>query len=50
MVFKISSPFLPIFVTSFSIGTEKFIYFSLFSHKQVNCPLNYFARFQMVSW
>ena len=36
MVFVNSFPFLPILVTSFSIGTEKVIYFSVFSPKQIN--------------
>ena len=34
--FVISSAFLPILVTSFSIGTVKFMYFSVFSPKQGN--------------
>ena len=34
--FIISSPFLPIIVTSFSIGTVNFMCFSVFSPKQVN--------------
>ena len=38
MLFAISFPFLPGLVTSFSIGTEKVMYVSLFSSKQVNCP------------
>ena len=33
--FVFSSPFLPIPVTSFSIGTVKIMYLSLFSPKQV---------------
>ena len=40
MDFVISFPFLLILVTSFSIGFEKVIYFSVFSPKQVNCPSN----------
>ena len=35
--FVISSPFLSILVTFFSIGTVKVMYFSVFSPKQVNC-------------
>ena len=38
--FAISSPFLSILVTSFSIGTVKVMYFSVFSPKQVNCFSN----------
>ena len=38
--FSISSPFLLILVTSFSIGTEKVMYFSLFFPEQLNCFSN----------
>ena len=38
--FVISSPFLSILVTSFSIGTLRAMYFSVFSPKQVNSFLN----------
>ena len=40
IVFVISFPFLLILVTSFSIGTEKVMSFSVFSPKQVICPSN----------
>ena len=40
MVFVISSPFLLILVTSFSIGTKKVIHFSISSPKQINFPSN----------
>ena len=40
MAFVIFSPFLLILLTSFSTATEKVMYFSVFSPKQVNCPLN----------
>ena len=36
----ISFPFLLIFVTFFSIGTKKAMYFSVFSPRQVNYPSN----------
>ena len=36
MVFVSVSPFLSILVTYFSSGTEKVMYFSLFSPEQVN--------------
>ena len=46
MVFVISFPFLLILVTSFCIGTEEAICFSVFYPKDVNCPsdspANYF--------
>ena len=48
MFFVISSPFLLIFVTSFSVGTVKVIYFSVFSSKQVNCLLNSSASSFMI--
>ena len=43
-MFVISSPFLPIPRTFFSIGNGKVMYFSVFSPKQVNCFLNSFAN------
>ena len=43
-----SFPFLSIFVTSFSIGTEKVCPFSMFSPRHSNCPSNYFANFFIV--
>ena len=43
MVFGISSQFLPISVTCFSIETEKVMYLSVFSLKQVNCSSNFSA-------
>ena len=39
-MFVISIPFLQILVTSFSIGTVKVMFFSVFSPKQVNWILN----------
>ena len=42
--FVISSAFLSIFVTSFSIGPLKVMYFSVLSPKQVNCFLNSYAN------
>ena len=45
MVFIISSPFLSIFLTSFIIGTEKILYFSVFSPGQLNSSSNYFRFF-----
>ena len=50
MDFAISSPFLPIFKTSFSIETEKVMYFSVFSPKQVNYPSNSSAGTFMIKW
>ena len=46
----VSAPFLPIFVTCFSIGTEKFMYFSVFSFKQLNCTSNSSASSLMIKW
>ena len=37
MVFVISFLLLPALITTFSIGTEKAIYFSVFSPKQLKC-------------
>ena len=48
ILFSISSPFLPILVTSTSIGTVKVIYFLLFSLKQVNRFLNPSANSFMI--
>ena len=39
----ISSPFLPAPLTSFAIGTDKVLYFSVFSPKQLNSSSNSFA-------
>ena len=44
MFFVISSLFLSILVTSFSIGTIKVMCFSVFFPKQVKCFLNSFAN------
>ena len=43
MVFGISSSYSSVLVTSFSIGTEKIIYFSSSSPKEVNCFPSSFA-------
>ena len=40
VVFVTSSPFLPILQNPFSIGSEKLMYFSVFSSIQVNYPSN----------
>ena len=48
--FLISSPFLSVLLTSFSIGTVKVILFSVFSPKQVNCFLNSSANSFMIKW
>ena len=40
MVFVISFQFLSILVTYLSFGTEKLMYYQVFSLKQINCPLN----------
>ena len=48
IIFVISSLFLSIFVTPFSIGTENVMYFSVFSPKQVNYFSNYFGNFFMI--
>ena len=50
MAFAIFSPFLPILLTSFFIETEKIIYFSVFSPKQVTCPSNSSASSSMIKW
>ena len=50
MLFVIFPPFLKILLTSFSVGTEKFMYFSVFSPKQVNCHTNFFASSFMKKW
>ena len=44
MFFVISTPFLSILVTSFTIGTVKVMSFLVFSPKQVNCFLNSSAK------
>ena len=46
----ISSQFLSIFVTTFSVRTVNAMYFSVFSPKQVNCFLNSSANFCMTKW
>ena len=50
MFFVISSPFLSIFVTSFSIETIRVIYFSVLSPKQANYCLNSSANSFMIKW
>ena len=40
MVFVIFARFLSFFSTFVSIGAENVIHFSVFSSKQLNCPLN----------
>ena len=50
MFFIIPSPFISILVTSFSIGTVKVMYFSVFSPKQVNCFLDSSAKSFMIKW
>ena len=50
MVFVISSPFLSILVTSFSVGTENVIFFSVFSPTQVNFFSNSSANSFMIKW
>ena len=46
--FVISSPFLSILVTSFSIGIANVMYFSVFYPKQVSCFLNSFVNSFMI--
>ena len=43
------SPFLPVLLTSFSLGIEKVMYFSAISPKQVNCPLTSSASSFIIS-
>ena len=43
MIFVISSPILTISFNFFSIETENFMHFSVFSLKQVNCRSSSFA-------
>ena len=50
MVLENSFPFLSILVTSFSIGTEKAMYFSVFSPKQVNYSSNPSGNSFMIKW
>ena len=50
MAFVISSPFLSVLLTSFSIGVETVMYFSVFSPKQFNCPLNSSASSFVIKW
>ena len=47
-IHQISSQSLPILLNSFSFGTEKIMYFSVFSPKQVNCPSNSSASSNMI--
>ena len=44
MVIALLFPSLSIFVTSFTIGTENVLYFSVFSPRQSNCPSNSLAN------
>ena len=48
--FVISSSFLLILATFFSAGTVKFMYFSVFSPRQVNCFSNSSANYFMIKW
>ena len=48
MAFVFFNPFLSILVNSFSNGTENVMYFSVFSSKQVNYPLSFFASSFMI--
>ena len=50
MVSVTSSPFLSISVTSFWIGTEKTMYFSVFSYEQVIFFSNSSANHFMIKW
>ena len=50
MAFVISFPFLSILITSFSIGTVKVMYFSVFYPKQVNFPSNSSASSFVIEW
>ena len=50
MVLVVSSPFLPMFLTSSVIGTEKVLHLSLFSPRQLNSSLNSFAKTFMIKW
>ena len=49
MFFVILFPFLSVPVTSFSIGTEKVIYFLAFSPKEVNCFSSSSANYFMIN-
>ena len=48
MGFVISSPFLPILLTSFPIGTKSVIHFSVFCSKQLNYNSNSSASYFMI--
>ena len=50
MGFVLSSPFLPILVTSFCIGTEKVMCFSVFSPKHVSYFSNSSVNSFMIKW
>ena len=50
MVFVFSSPFLLNLIAYFSIGTEKVMYFSVFSPNQVSCLSNSSANSFMIKW
>ena len=48
MAFVIFSPFLLILIPSFSIGTVKVMYFSVFFPKYVNIPQNLLQAIQII--
>ena len=50
MLFVISSPFLSIHLTSFSIGSVNVMHFSVLSLKEVNCFLSSSANRFMIKW
>ena len=50
MVFMISSPFLSILLTSFGIGPENVLYYSVFSLGKLNSLSNSFASSFMFKW
>ena len=50
MVFMISSPFLSILLTSFVIGPENVLYYSVFSLGKLNSLSNSFASSFMFKW
>ena len=50
MDFVVSSPFLSIILTTFVIGTEKVLYFPVFSPTRIDSPLNSFASSFMIKW
>ena len=50
MIFLISFPFLSILATSFSNGTDKVMYFLIFSLKHIKCPSNSSPSSYMIKW